>query len=228
MRWQDPRPVTVPPALAAAVGGHPLVSATLARRGITTPAAARAFLDPEAYTPTPAAALPDVEPAVDRLRQALAHGERILVWGDFDVDGQTATTVLVDGLQRLGGQVAFTIPVRAVDSHGIALPTLTARLEEGFDLLLTCDTGVAEHEAVALARAYGTEVIITDHHELPPTLPDALAVINPNRLADGHPLGDLPGVGAAYKLLEALYAHLGRAARRTACSIWSHWGSWLM
>ena len=168
MRWQDPLPVTVPPALEAAVGAHPLVSATLARRGISTPHAARAFLDPDAYTPTPPSALPDMDQAVARLAQALERGERILVWGDFDVDGQTATTVLVDGLRRLGGQVAFTIPVRAVDSHGIAPSSLSARLDDGFDLLLTCDTGVAEHEAVSLARARGTEVIITDHHELPP------------------------------------------------------------
>ncbi len=215
MRWLEPEPLPAPAELVQAVGGHPLVAATLARRGLSTPGAARAFLDPDAYTPTPASALPDLDAAVERLARALDRGERILVWGDFDVDGQTATTVLVEGLRRLGAQVAYNIPVRAEDSHGITLPKLQAWLQEGIDLLLTCDTGVAEHAAVDLARSRGTDVILTDHHELPPTLPDALAVINPNRLADGHPLRNLPGVGVAYKLIEGLYAQQGRAGEET-------------
>lgn len=214
-RWLLPVPVHGLPMLEQAVGGHPLVAATLLRRGISSPAAAQAFLDPDVYSPSPASSLPDMDRAVERLSQAIRKQERILIWGDFDVDGQTATTVLVCGLKKLGARVEYTLPVRATDSHGISLPKLDAFLADGLDLLLTCDTGVAEHEAVALASGRGTDVIITDHHELPPTLPGALAVINPNRLPEGHPLGDLPGVGAAYKLMEGLYARLGHAGDET-------------
>lgn len=209
--WLDPAPAEVPAALAAAVGGHPLVAATLVRRGITTPTGARTFLDPEHYTPQAPSGLPDLPAAADRLDHALRHRERILVWGDFDVDGQTSTTLLVQSLRNLGGQVAYHIPVRARESHGINLPVLERLLQDGFDLLLTCDTGVAAHEAVGFAHERGLAVIITDHHELPrdpdgaPDLPPALAVINPRRLSPDHPLVDLPGAGVAYKLVEELY-----------------------
>jgi single-stranded-DNA-specific exonuclease len=203
-QWLDPTPVSVPDPLREAVGGHPLVAETLARRGITRPAEVCAFLDPAAYTPTPAAALPDVARAAARLAEAIRHGERICVWGDFDVDGQTATTLLVSTLRAMGADVDYHIPIRATESHGVNLPHLKAVIAEGTRLLLTCDTGIKAHEAVAYANAQGVDVIITDHHELPTTLPDALAVVNPHRLPDDHPLATLPGVGVAYKLAEAL------------------------
>ena len=98
--------------------------------------------------------------------------------------------------------VTFHIPVRATESHGVNLPVLTQLIDQGMDLLLTCDTGIAAHEAVAFARSRGVAVIITDHHDLAPTLPEAAAVVNPKRLTTGHPLQTLPGVGVAYKLIE--------------------------
>src|SRR5512135_1751398 len=99
--WIDPQPLDIPDALREAVGGHPLVAMALARRGISTPAAARAFLDPAYYTPAPAADLPGVDRAAERIRRALAAGERIAVWGDFDVDGQTSTALLAEALGSL-------------------------------------------------------------------------------------------------------------------------------
>ena len=208
--WLEPQPVTVPAALAAAVGGHPLVAETLARRGFTDPAAARAFLDPGRYTPAPASALPDMARAVTRLGRAIRAGEPICVWGDFDVDGQTATALLVSALRDLGARVSYHVPVRETEGHGINLAALKQVIADGARVILTCDTGIASHEAVAYARAQRVDVIITDHHDLPETLPDAVAVINPKLLTLPHPLTDLPGVGVAYKLAEALYA----AARR--------------
>ncbi len=217
MRWIEPQPVTVPDALQEAVGGHPIVARTLARRGVRTVAEARAFLDPDAYTPAPPAALPGLERAVERIIAALRDGERLAVWGDFDVDGQTATTLLVDALRDLsrdlGGDVVYHIPVRAEESHGVTIPHLEQLLDEGPTLLLTCDTGVRAHAAVDYANARGVDVVITDHHELPAgSLPAALAVINPHRLPADHPLGTLPGVAVAYKLAQALYARVGRPA----------------
>jgi single-stranded-DNA-specific exonuclease len=207
--WLEPEQIDVPPALQAAVGGHPLVAQTLARRGYRDLTAVHGFLDAAAYTPTPAAALPGMQAGLERLSDAIHKGERIWVWGDFDVDGQTSTALLVACLRRLGARVDYHIPVRASESHGVNLPVLGQILDEGAQLVLTCDTGITAHAAADLARQRGVDLIITDHHDLPPALPPALAVINPKLLPDGHPLGTLPGVGVAYKLAEALYAQSG-------------------
>jgi single-stranded-DNA-specific exonuclease len=188
-----------------------LVAETLARRGILTPQAARAFLDPLCYTPAPPEELPDLIVAVERVEAAIHNGERICVWGDFDVDGQTATALLVSVLQWLGAEVTHYIPVRNRESHGIGRTSLERVLDAGAELILTCDTGVTEHEAVTYAASCGVDVVVTDHHDLPPTLPPARAVVNSRRLPPGHPLRELPGVGVAYKLAEALLARAGRS-----------------
>jgi single-stranded-DNA-specific exonuclease len=206
--WIEPPDVAVPEALRAAVGGHPLVATTLARRGLTDVAAALAFLDPDRYTPTPASALPGMALATDRLARAIADREPICVWGDFDVDGQTSTALLIEILGDLGARVTYHVPVRETESHGVNLPGLQRALAAGARVLLTCDTGIAAHQAVAYARAEGVDVIITDHHELPPVLPDAYAIVNPKLLPTSHPLRDLPGVGCAYKLAEGLCERL--------------------
>ncbi|MGC9396753.1 MAG: single-stranded-DNA-specific exonuclease RecJ [Anaerolineae bacterium] len=210
-RWLDPEPIAVPPALAEFVGGHPLVAETLVRRGLETVEAARAFLDADAYVPTPPTAFPNLTRAADRIERAIRAGEKICVWGDFDVDGQTATTVLVATLRDVGAQVTHYIPVRATESHGIKVPSLERVIEQGAQLILTCDTGIDANEAVAYAATRGVDVIVTDHHELPPELPSAHAIVNPHLLSPTHPLVSLPGVGVAYKLAEELYARAGRA-----------------
>jgi single-stranded-DNA-specific exonuclease len=209
LKWLDPEPVTVPRPLREAVGGHPLVAETLVRRGITTPTEASRFLDPQAYESADPLEMPGLAEAADRLQRALNLGERICVWGDFDVDGQTATTVLVSALRALGGDVIYHIPVRATESHGMRLPWFAEVLEQGVRLVVTCDTGVDAHEAVAYANSHGVDVVITDHHELPDDLPDAHAIVNPHLLPAVHPLATLPGVGVAYKVAEALYARSG-------------------
>ncbi len=177
----------------------------LARRGMQAAAAAHPFLDPNQYLPTSASALPDLNRGADLLERAISAGKTICVWGDFDVDGQTATTLLVSTLKDLGAEVSFHIPVRAHESHGVNLAVLEELITGGIDVLLTCDTGISAHKEVDYAHKFGVEVVVTDHHDLPPTLPAAEAVINPKRLPAGHPLGTLPGVGVAYKLAEALY-----------------------
>ncbi|MFN2196491.1 MAG: single-stranded-DNA-specific exonuclease RecJ [Anaerolineales bacterium] len=188
-----------------------MVARLLAQRGLTDPQAARAFLDPSVYQPTSPYELPNLEHAVDRLRQALAGSEQIAVWGDFDVDGQTATTLLVQGLRMLGGQVVYYIPNRARESHGVNLSGLEQVIDAGARVVLTCDTGITALEAADYARQRGVDFIVTDHHDLPETLPAATVLVNPKFLPAGHPLGALPGVGVAYKLMEALLAQAGRA-----------------
>lgn len=210
--WLEPRPVTVSDALRQAVGGHPLVAEILARRGFDRPEAALAFLDSERYVPAPPHELPGVTQAAALLTDALRQGRRIAVWGDFDVDGQTATSLLVDALRDLGGDPRYYVPHRIDEGHGIKLPALQALLDTGIDLLLTCDTGVGEFEAIDVARAHGVQVIVTDHHDLPPELPHVEALVEPKLLPIDHPLRELPGVGVAYKLAQALYATAGRSA----------------
>jgi single-stranded-DNA-specific exonuclease len=209
--WLEPPETHVPDALQRAVGGHPLVASILARRGMDDVEAARAFLDPGRYTPASPGELPDLERAAERLQKAIRETEPVLVWGDFDVDGQTATTLLVSALRDLGARIDYHIPVRAGESHGVGAAVLESLLDERpARVLLTCDTGVAAHPAVDYANGRGLDVLITDHHELPERLPEALAVVNPRRLPEGHPLRTLPGVGVAYKLAEQLYRLAGR------------------
>src|SRR5512144_1490495 len=119
--WIFPEPITVHPALASVVTGDPIVAQLLAQRGLTTPAAAAAFLDPDRYRPAPPPELPDLEAAADRLYRAVTRGEKIAVWGDFDADGQTATTVLVSVPRDLKADVTAYIPQRLTESHGIQL-----------------------------------------------------------------------------------------------------------
>jgi len=186
------------------------VTQTLARRGFTEVEAARAFLDPDCYQPAPPSDLPNSIRAAERLEKAIRKGETICVWGDFDVDGQTATTLLVSTLRDLGAAVQYHIPNRHTESHGVNLPVLKHLIAEGVNLVLTCDTGVTAHEAIAYAQARGMDVVVTDHHDLPPDLPQAYAVMNPKMLPLEHPLRELPGVGCAYKLAEALYSRARR------------------
>ena len=208
--WIEPQDIEVPQELQTAIGGHPLLAKTLARRGFTNLEAARAFLDPDCYRPAPPSDLPNMAEAADRLEKAIRQKEPICVWGDFDVDGQTATTLLVSTLKHLGAAVTYHIPVRKTESHGLNLPVLKRLIAEGVHLVLTCDTGVTEHQAIAYAQAHGVDVVITDHHDLPSTLPEARAIVNPKMLAATHPLRELPGVGCAYKLAEELYNRASR------------------
>jgi len=199
MQW-----ITPPPPAFNLPGYSNLVSAALIRRGIRTVDEARAFLSADSYSPTPAAALPGMEAALERVTSALRRRERICIWGDFDVDGQTATAILVETLRALGAEVSYHIPVRARESHGVNIPVLKEIIDNGAQLIITCDTGITAHEAVKYASSRGIDIVITDHHDLGETLPPAVAVTNPKLLPPEHPLANLPGAGVAYKLAEAL------------------------
>ena len=211
--WITPPPYQIPEGLQRLIGGHPLIAQALARRGIITEQAAHAFLNPHAYQPAPPEDLPGIIEAAERLQRAIRDQEQICVWGDFDVDGQTATTLLVETLRGLGGNVCYYIPVRARESHGVHLPRLTELIDAGASVILTCDTGIAATEAAVYAKSRQVDFIITDHHELPPELPPAYSITNPQLLPVGHPLRTLPGVGVAYKLAEYLLNKNGMPER---------------
>jgi single-stranded-DNA-specific exonuclease len=199
-RWLDPAPVQIPASFSA-LGLHPLVGQTLLRQGINSPEEAEAFLHPDK---TPSTPFPNIESAVDRIILAIRNEEKICVWGDFDVDGQTSTTLLVQTLRALGGDVVYYIPVRGKESHGVHVESLKQLLDRGAHLIVTCDTGITAHEAIDYANSRSVDVVVTDHHDLGETLPNAKAIINPKLLAKDHPLANLAGVGVAYKLAEAL------------------------
>ena len=201
--WINPTPINIPASLAS-LDLPPLIAQTLVRRGITTPEAARFFLDPDSQPISSPFELPGIDAAVQRILLAIRSGEQICVWGDFDVDGQTSTALLVQTLTALGAEVTYHIPIRAVSSHGVHLPELTEIIDRGAKLILTCDTGITAHEAVDYANSRGVDFVLTDHHDLGETLPDAIAVVNPKVLSKEHPLANVAGVGVAYKLAEAL------------------------
>ena len=199
-RWLDPSPVQIPASFAD-LKLHPLVEQTLLRRGILTLDSAKAFLHPDE---TPSTPFPDIEKAVDIILVAIRRHEMICVWGDFDVDGQTSTTLLVQTLRALGANVIYYIPIRGKESHGVHIESLKPILDGGVKLIVTCDTGITAHEAIDYANSRGVDVALTDHHDLGETLPNAKAIINPKLLPEDHPLKYLAGVGVAYKLAEAL------------------------
>lgn len=210
-QWKEPKPVEIPASLRQEIAGPELLLQTLVRRGYSDPAKAKAFLNPNEYAPASALELPGMETAITRLHKALTNHEKIGIWGDFDVDGQTSTSILVGGLRKLGADVSYHIPVRESEGHGILLVPLQSFLSSGISLLITCDTGITANEPIAWAMQTGVDVIVTDHHSLPETLPPAYCNIDPQLLSDeNHPLRTLSGSGVAYKVIEQLYLELGR------------------
>jgi len=119
--------------------------------------------------------------------------------------------VLVAALRKVNAKMAYHIPIRGPESHGVQLKALKKFIAQGISLVITCDTGISEFESVAWARQHDVDFIITDHHTLPEQLPQAFAVINPQRLEQFHPLYPLPGVGVACKFVEALLEHFNQA-----------------
>jgi single-stranded-DNA-specific exonuclease len=208
--WSVTPQIEVNPGILEAAGGNSMVAQILTRRGMRSREEALAFLDPDLYRPASPWDMPGMDALVTRLEKAIRLGETICVWGDFDVDGQTSTTVLVDTLTRLGGRVIYHIPVRDTESHGVNIPELEKVIATGAQVVLTCDTGITALEAAAYTRACGVDFLISDHHVPPKDLPDAYAMVNPHFLPPGHGLRGLPGVGIAWLVASALANRLGK------------------
>ena len=189
-----------------AAEGSPLLARLLANRGITQPDEIQAFLNLENYQPASAWDLPDMQAAVDRILRAIQTQENILIYGDFDVDGITGTSVLYETFKKhLGANVSYYIPDRATEGHGLnSAAVIRLASSRKVKLLITTDTGITNFSEVSLLNGLGVDTIITDHHALPENLPPAIANINAQRLATGHPLKEICGAGVAYKLCELL------------------------
>jgi single-stranded-DNA-specific exonuclease len=146
--------------------------------------------------------------AVERLQQARSTNEKVAIWGDFDADGVTSTSVLWDGLGQFfcqATQLTYYIPNRFTESHGISQIGLDQLHAQGYTLIVTCDTGSTNIAEIEYAQTRGMEVIVTDHHTLPDTRPPVSAIVNPRSLDADHPFASLSGVAVAFKLVEALY-----------------------
>lgn len=199
-RWIDPSPIQIPVSFSD-LGLSSLIAQTLVRRGISDIDSARAFLHPDTLPSTP---FPGIEKAVEYIILATRNHQPICVWGDFDVDGQTSTTLLVQALRAIGANVVYYIPIRGKESHGVHIESLKPIIDNGAKLIVTCDTGITAHKAIDYANSRGVDVVVTDHHNLGETLPNAKAIVNPKLLPKDHLLANLAGVGVAYKLAEAL------------------------
>ena len=198
-------------ALAQAVSLSPLLIQVLINRGITTPELAQIYCQPESQVlPDPLTEFPDLAKSVELLTQAIQRGEKIAICGDYDADGMTSTALLLRALKHLGADVHYAIPSRMKDGYGINERIVTEFAETGVGLILTVDNGISAHAAIALAIELGLEVIITDHHDLPETLPPADAILNPKLLAENSPYSGLAGVGVAYILAITTAQKMGK------------------
>lgn len=185
------------------------LAALLWQRGIRDLEMLPGFLDPDQYQPaSPFAFGAEMQRAVARLQQARDRQEKVAIWGDFDADGITATAVLWEGLGQFFPQetaLSYLIPNRLTESHGLSRTGIEQLAGQGVSLIVTCDTGSTNQPEIEFAASLGMEVIVTDHHTLPPERPPVVAILNPRYLEPQHPLAHLSGVAVAYKLVEALY-----------------------
>ena len=203
-------------ALGAQLGIGSLAAKVLAARGYTDAESARRFLHPSLADLHDPLGLRDMERAVARLGAAVSSGERILIYGDYDVDGTTAVVLLMTAIRLAGGSAFYHVPHRLKDGYGMRSEVVEDAAARGVKLIVSVDTGIRAAEVVARAAELGIDVIVTDHHLPEAELPPALAVINPNRRDCPYPNKDLCGAGVAFKLAQGLLAHTGRPAEKLA------------
>ena len=211
-QWQvvQPHPAAAG-RLAAELALSPLLCQLLINRDLTDAAAARAFLSPSLHDLHDPFLILGMNAAVERIATAVRQGEQIAVYGDYDVDGVTATALLLTFFEALGLPVASYIPERDSEGYGLNAEAMRQLAQQGTRLLITVDCGSTAVAEVTLARELGIDTIITDHHQPPETLPPALAVLNPHQPACAYPNKHLCGVGLVFKLLTALRAFMRQA-----------------
>jgi single-stranded-DNA-specific exonuclease len=192
--------------LSKTLGLSPVTAQVLYNRGLTTPEAAHAFLTAGREQIIDPFRLKDMDKAVPLIQRQIAAGRPIMVYGDYDVDGVTGTTILVLALRALGATVEYYIPNRFSEGYGLNVDALEEIHGRGFDFVLSVDTGVSANKEAEAAKAMGMTLVVSDHHEPGPVLPDVPALINPKRPDCTYPFKGLSGVGVAFKLAVALQA----------------------
>lgn len=211
MEWQyvEVAPPAVVNQLANALRVAPIIARVMINRGIETADAARAFFKTDLENLHDPFLMADMEVAVKRLLCAMENNENVLIYGDYDVDGVTSTALLKRALLELGCDVPHYIPDRQRDGYGLSIEGIERARQNGVELIVAIDCGVSAIDEIKYARQHGIDVIVCDHHQPGPELPAAIAVLNPKRSDCPYPFKELAGVGVGFKLLQALYLHLG-------------------
>ena len=193
------------------LGLSPLAASALAARGLWG-RQAQDFLDASLNRLGDPFLLPDMDKAVAEVRRALAAGDKIAVYGDYDVDGVTGAALLMQYLRSQGADCVYYIPDRLSEGYGLNQAAVRRLAEGGCKLMITVDSGITAVEEIEYAASLGMNVVVTDHHECMDQLPPALAVVNPRRPDSPYPFRELAGVGVAFKLICALERNqIGRA-----------------
>lgn len=196
-------------SLQRRIACHPVIAAILVNRDITSPQDARTFLNPSISNLRSPFQLKDIEIAVQRIADAIRGYEKILLFGDYDVDGVTGTAILLDFLKHTGADVSYYVPHRLKEGYSLQPSHITdIAIPQGVKLIITTDCGAGSHQAVETAQKADIDVVITDHHITGDTLPPALAVVNPQRRDCRAGFNHLAGVGVTFYLLIALRKHL--------------------
>ncbi len=196
--------------LAKELGIPRILSRILLQRGIDCFDKARTYFRPEVEELHDPFLMKDMDKAVDRLHQALEKGEKILVYGDYDVDGVSGCSLLYLILSRMvGSRVTYYIPDRITEGYGLSRQAIQEHAEKGVTLILAIDCGVTAVDEIRFARELGVDVLVCDHHEPGDELPPAAAILDPKRPDCPYPFKELAGVGVGFKLMQALYRRLG-------------------
>ena len=211
-RWKlHPANPSLARSMAKTIGISPMIAQVLINRGITSIEDAQNFLDPDLQAlPSPLQDFPDLALSLEILVQAIQNSEPIAICGDYDADGMTSTALLLRSLRSLGAIVEYAIPSRMSEGYGLNERIIEDFHAEGIRVVITVDNGIAAYEPIALARKLGLTVIITDHHDIPPQIPPANAILNPKLIDPSSPYYTMAGVGVAYILALCLAETLGR------------------
>ena len=187
--------------IAGSLGIDPIIARLLYNRGYTDTLSAKKFIGMESEMLSNPFEMADMQKAVDRIARAVKDGEKITVYGDYDVDGVTSVCTLYLYLSSIGADVEYYIPNRAGEGYGVSNSAIEAIAKDGTKLIITVDTGITANDEVVFAKECGVDFIITDHHECRADLPLAEAVVNPHRPDCGYPFKELAGVGVVFKLI---------------------------
>jgi len=206
--WVLPEKQNIPESLKQ-LGLPNLALTLLCRRGFQDKDSMETFLNPSLARLHNPKLLPDVEKAVERILAAIKKKERILVYGDYDVDGTCGTALLVRVLRKIGANASFYIPHREREGYGLSETGVLFAKEQGFSLIITTDCGTTDFPEIEMANNFDIDIIVCDHHEPKETLPKAMAIINPKRHDTGYPFRELAGVGVSFKLAWALLSATG-------------------
>ncbi len=196
-------------AISAKYGIDPVIARILRNRDVVTDKEFEKYLYGTLDSVCDPREMLDIELGTDIIASAIEAGENIRVVGDYDVDGVMSTYILYDGLKNAGANVSYDIPHRIQDGYGINERIIRKAFEEGIDVIITCDNGIAAVNSIAVAAELGMTVVVTDHHEIQDALPEADAIIDPHQEGDGYAYPDICGAVVAYKFIQVLYDSMG-------------------